>query len=279
MLCRREMMLIKQEQPMTHPLAATFRQLHQQGLLVLPNAWDAGSARIAHSAGAKAVATSSAAVAWAHGFADGHQLPSALLLATVQAITAAVAVPVSVDIEGGYADDPQAVAELAHAVMQAGAVGINIEDGTQAPALLVAKISAIRQRCGDALFINARTDVFIRNPVPADQRVAEVLRRGALYRQAGASGLFVPRIVLAQDIADVVTGAQLPVNVMATVGLPMAAQLQQLGVRRVSAGSSMAEALHAAYAAMAADFLQTAQMPALHAPALGYGRLNEIMAR
>ncbi len=264
---------------MSNPHATTFRQLHQQGLLVLPNAWDAGSARIALSAGAQAIATSSAAVAWAHGFADGHKLPSALLLATVQAITSAVSVPVSVDIEGGYADDPQAVAEVAHAVMQAGAVGINIEDGTQAPELLVAKIAAIHQRCGEGLFINARCDVFIRNPVPAEQRVAEVLRRGALYQHAGANGLFVPRIVQAPDITAVVAGTALPVNVMATVGLPSAAQLQALGVRRVSAGSSMAEALHGAYATMAAEFLKTAQMPALHAGAIGYGRLNEIMAR
>jgi 2-methylisocitrate lyase-like PEP mutase family enzyme len=89
----------------------------------------------------------------------------------------------------------------------------------------------------------------------------------------------VPRIVQAPDITAVVAGTALPVNVMATVGLPTAAQLQALGVRRVSAGSSMAEALHGAYATMAAEFLKTAQMPALHAGAIGYGRLNEIMAR
>jgi 2-methylisocitrate lyase-like PEP mutase family enzyme len=264
---------------MNHTAAAAFHQLHQQGLLVLPNAWDAGSARIVQSAGAKAVATSSAAVAWAHGHADGHQLPSELLLHTVRAIAGAVDVPLSVDIEGGYSDEPAAVADLVAALMAVGAVGINLEDGSALPALLADKIAAIRQRCGAALYINARCDVYLRNPVPPEHRVAEVLRRAAMYQAAGASGLFVPRIAAPDEITKVVAGTMMPLNVMATAGLPNAVQLQSLGVRRVSAGSSTAEAVHGALMAMSKAFLETAQVPALSVPALGYGELNALMER
>jgi 2-methylisocitrate lyase-like PEP mutase family enzyme len=264
---------------MSNAHAVTFHQLHNEGLLLLPNAWDAGSARLVQSAGAKAVATSSAAVAWAHGFADGHHVPTDLHLTTVRAVVGAVSVPVSVDVEGGYSDDPQQVAEFAAAVMAAGAVGINIEDGTLAPELLCAKIKAIRQRCGDGLFINARCDVYIRNPVAPEQRVAEVLRRAALYHVAGASGLFVPKVVLPDEITAIVTGTSMPINVMAMPTLPHATQLRQLGVRRVSAGSSTAEAVHGALLMMSSAFLATAQVPALGVEPLGYGRLNEIMAR
>jgi 2-methylisocitrate lyase-like PEP mutase family enzyme len=259
--------------------ATEFFQLHQQGLLMLPNAWDAGSARIAQSAGAKAVATSSAAVAWAHGYADGHKLPTELHLHTVRAIVGAVSVPVSVDVERGYADDPSAVAEFVHAVMAAGAVGINIEDGAQAPELLCEKIKCIRQRCGDGLYINARTDVYIRNPVPADQRVAEVLKRARLYQAAGASGLFVPKLLLPAEMAAVVAGTPLPVNVMAMPGLPAAAPLRDLGVRRVSAGSAIAEFVHGAQLAMSRAFMETAQVSPAEFTALTYGQLNALMLR
>jgi 2-methylisocitrate lyase-like PEP mutase family enzyme len=278
-LARGMIAVCNEETLMTDTSATQFHQLHQQGLLVLPNAWDAGSARIVQAAGAQAVATSSAAVAWAHGFADGHSLPSALLLQTTRAISAAVALPVSVDAEGGYSDDPQAVAELVQALMAAGAVGINIEDGGQPPPLLVDKIRAIRQRCGASLYINARCDVYLRNPVPPEQRVAEVLRRAAQYQAAGASGLFVPRIVLPDEIAQVAAGTSMPLNVMACPGLPDAEQLRVLGVRRVSAGSSTAEAVHGAFMALCKAFLVTAQVPVLSSPALGYGELNALMKR
>jgi 2-methylisocitrate lyase-like PEP mutase family enzyme len=270
---------IHQEITMPSQHASDFFQLHRQGLLMLPNAWDAGSARIAQSAGAQAVATSSAAVAWAHGFADGHQLPTDLHINTVRAVVAAVLVPVSVDMEGGYSDAPSAVADLAAALMQTGAVGINIEDGAQPPALLCEKIKAIRQRCGEGLFINARTDVYIRNPVPAEERVAEVLRRASLYQAAGASGLFVPKLLLPQEIMAVVAGTSLPVNVMAIPGLPAAAQLRELGVRRISAGSAIAEFVHGAQLALSKAFMATAQVTSTELVALTYGQLNALMQR
>jgi 2-methylisocitrate lyase-like PEP mutase family enzyme len=275
-----------QRHTMTHAAhAARFFDLHASGLLILANAWDAGSARLVHSAGAQAVATSSAALAWAHGFADGEKLPTDLLLASVRAICSAVPVPVSVDIEGGYSANAQTVAELVVAVAQAGAVGINIEDGTLPAELLCDKISAIQAACkrqGLQLFINARTDVFLRNLAAPDQRVAEVLRRAALYRAAGAHGYFVPKLLAPADISAVVAASPMPVNVMAVAGLPAAAQLQALGVRRLSAGSALAEATWGAMLGLSQAFLQTGQVPALAAftfEAQTYGQLNAVMTR
>ena len=143
--------------------AAAFRALHAgPDPLILANAWDAGSARLIASLGARAIATSSAAVAWSHGYADGHALPIEALAATVREIVRVVDVPVTADAEGGYDDDPRAAAENVGRLIDAGAVGVNLEDQGQAPDLLCAKIEAVRavaDRKGVALFVNARTDV------------------------------------------------------------------------------------------------------------------------
>src|SRR5437867_8180088 len=148
-----------------NPTAAReFRRLHQEGLLVLPNAWDAGTARLIESLGARAIATSSAAVAWSRGYADGDHLPVPLLLATVSEIARVVKLPITVDVEGGYSNDPSAVAGTIAAVIDAGGVGINVEDGTADPGLLCAKIEQVKReasRRGVELFVNARTDVYL----------------------------------------------------------------------------------------------------------------------
>lgn len=255
-----------------------FRALHRgPAPLILVNAWDAGSARLMASLGARAVATTSAAVAWAHGYPDGDALPRDLLLTSVSAIVAAVDVPVSVDVEGGFGDDPAAVADLVAAVVAAGAVGINIEDGSAAPDLLCAKLVAIRAACPD-LFINARTDVYLRGLVGADERLAETLRRVALYAAAGVDGIFVPGIALG-DIAAVVAATPLPVNVLARPGLPDAAGLGALGVRRLSAGSGIAEAAWAATRSRAAAFLGDGDSDALCAGGGNYATINALMTR
>jgi len=262
--------------------ASAFQALHAEGLLLLANAWDAGSARLAQAAGARAIATSSAAVAWAHGWPDGDALPAELLLHTVHGIAAAVEVPVSADIEGGYSDDPAQVRELVGRVLEAGAVGINIEDGAADPALLCAKIAAARAEAkarGVDLYINARTDVWLRGLAAPEQRAEEAVRRGALYREAGASGLFVPGITAEADIAAVVKGVPMPVNVMARNGLPELDRLRALGVRRFSAGSAIGEAVQALAFAMMKDFAATGRMQTYGVPALSYPELNALMAR
>src|ERR1700730_9807012 len=146
-------------------LSRQFRRLHSGGLLLLPNAWDAGSARLIESCGAQAIATTSAGLAWAAGYADGGDLPPEVLLGAVRAIARVIRVPLTVDIEGGYSDRPEAVAGLVTAIVNAGAVGINIEDGADSPEFLSDKMVAVR-RCAAGfaakLFINVRTDVYLR---------------------------------------------------------------------------------------------------------------------
>jgi 2-methylisocitrate lyase-like PEP mutase family enzyme len=145
--------------------ARVFHALHQDGLLILPNAWDAGSARIIEEAGAQAIATSSAALAWAHGYPDGEALPADTLIATILEIVRAVRVPVSADIEAGFAADANGAGEFAMRVLDAGAVGVNIEDGRESPDLLCAKIERVRRVAemkGIDLWINARLDVYLR---------------------------------------------------------------------------------------------------------------------
>ena len=143
-----------------------FRSLHQgPGLLLLPNAWDAVTARLTESLGAEAIATTSAGLAWSHGHADGNALPEDRLLAAIGDMVRVIRVPLTVDVEAGYSDDPRAVARLVARVAAVGAVGINIEDGAGSPDLLCHKITSIRETTaalGVDLFINTRTDVYLR---------------------------------------------------------------------------------------------------------------------
>jgi 2-methylisocitrate lyase-like PEP mutase family enzyme len=243
----------------------TFRQLHERGLLLLPNAWDAGSARLVESLGAKAIATTSAGVAWAAGYNDGNRLPVAKLIAVVEAIARVVRVPITVDVEAGYADDPSAVAATVARVVAAGAVGINIEDGEGPPDLLAAKIAAVKRaarRSGVDLFINARTDVYLAGLAPKEARVEETLARAARYRDAGADGLFVPCITEPAEIEAVVKAVPMPLNVMWMPGLPSRAELEQLGVRRLSAGAAIPAIVLGTVAASTAAFLQDGTLDA-----------------
>jgi 2-methylisocitrate lyase-like PEP mutase family enzyme len=260
--------------------ALVFRRLHQEGLLVLANAWDAGSARLIESLGAKAIATTSCGVAWSHGYADGNLLPVPLLVATIKEIARVVKVPLTADVEGGYSDDPASVAETVRRVLDAGAVGINIEDGPGDPDLLCAKIEAVRGaavRAGVELFVNARTDVYLRGLAPAERRVAETLARAARYRAAGADGIFVPGVVDPADIRSITSAAQMPLNVMARSGLPPAAALQALGVRRLSSGGDLAEAAFGRVASLAKAFLQSGASEPLIEGAMSYAEINALM--
>src|SRR3546814_593379 len=168
---------------------AQFVALHDTDVpLLLPNAWDAASARLWQEAGATAIATTSAAVAWALGHADGGRLPREELLGSLHGILRVVSVPVTVDIEDGYSDDPLAVADLARAIAAAGAVGVNIEDGGGAPALLVDKIRAIREPDGAAPpFVHARPDVYLRGLASGDEAVAMADRKSVVRERVGQS--------------------------------------------------------------------------------------------
>lgn len=245
--------------------AAAFHALHRD-FLILPNAWDAASARIIQDSGAQAIATSSAAVAWAHGYADGHHFPVEKLVTVVEEIARAVSIPITTDAEGGYDDDVAKVAENVRKLIDAGAVGINLEDSVKPHELHLRKIEAARaaaEKAGVDLFINARTDVYLKQLAPAEQAVEETLRRAAAIKAAGASGLFVPAIVAPDDIRAVAEGAGLPLNVMARPGLPNATALKQLGVKRLSAATATFNAAMAALQEATAAFVRDGDAEAL----------------
>ncbi|WP_248738957.1 isocitrate lyase/PEP mutase family protein [Pseudomonas sp. MWU12-2029] len=257
-----------------------FHQLHHDGLLILTNVADATGARLVEQLGGKAVATSSAAVAWAHGYPDGNTLPLERLISTVDSIARVIKVPLSVDIEAGYSDDLDRVAEVIDAVVAAGAVGINIEDGNGTPELLARKIEVARQVAGKRdvkLFINARTDVYLKSLVPAEDRVAETLHRAALYQAAGADGLFAAGVTSAYEIEAICKGTTLPVNVLGFAGLPSPDELKSLGVRRLSAGSGIAEFMYGAMGSLVKSFLASGKLDTHDLKAFTYGEVNGLL--
>jgi 2-methylisocitrate lyase-like PEP mutase family enzyme len=259
--------------------AHVFRRLHAGGLLVLPNAWDAGTAVLIESLGAKAIATTSAGMAWSHGYADGDLLPVPKLLATVAEIARVVRVPLTVDIEGGYSNEPAAVGDVVAGVVDAGGVGINLEDGAGDPELLAAKIERAKDagaRLGVDLFVNARTDVYLKGLAPPDRRIEETLSRAERYRGVGADGIFVPGLTDAVDIKEIASSARLPLNVLGRQGLPPAAELESLGVRRLSAGSGVAQAVYGRISALAAGFLGDGASDPLTDGALVYAQVNAL---
>lgn len=262
----------------------TFRSLHVPGRpLVLPNAWDTAGARIVEEAGAAAVATTSAGLAWALGAADGDRVDREGALAAVARIASAVGVPVSADIESGYAPDAEGVGATVRAVLAAGAVGVNIEDalhgegaGPLRPvAEQVDRIAAARaaaDAAGVPLFVNARIDTFLRGA----GGVEETLERAAAFLAAGADGVFVPGAVDPETVKALVGGVEGPLNIMVGPGAPAVAELAALGVARISAGSGIAQAAHALVRRAARELLGTGTYGTL-ADGFDYGELNALL--
>lgn len=222
---------------------AAFVKLHDRSsLLVLPNAWDAASARVVENAGARAVATSSVAIATSLGFPDGNHLPKADALDTVRRIAGAVAVPVTADLEEGYGDTADEIADTAIRAAEAGAVGMNIEDAMKPADALAARLKTVRAALkarGLAFFINARIDAFLRGH---DNPLGEAIARAKMYAEAGADGIFVPAVMKADDIQALAAATPLPLNVLLWPGLPPAAALPALGVARLSVGGGLQRA-------------------------------------
>jgi len=227
--------------------AQAFRALHVRGKpLVLLNVWDPGSAKAIVAGGAVALATGSWSVAAAHGFDDGEKLPLELALQNVQRIVATVDLPLSMDIESGYGDSADAVANTVRRTIQAGAIGCNIEDSFVADGTLrpiddqVQRLRAARAAAdasGVPFFINARCDVFFQPNVAHDAAAVEAaLARAAAYAAAGADGFFAPGLADEALIARLAGAAPLPLNIMAMANTPSAAKLAQAGVARISHG-------------------------------------------
>ena len=231
--------------------AERLRALHHGDRpLVLANVWDAASARLFEAAGFPALATTSAGVAYAHGYPDGERLGRRLMLEAVRRIAAAVQAPVSADLEAGYGAGPGAVTRTVEALVGAGAVGLNLEDARgRRPRLVAVADQVERVRAARAaaaavavpVVINARTDVF-HGVEPSPRLVAEAIARGNAYLEAGADAVFVPFVRDAGTIGALARGLHGPLNVLIGPGTPSVAELWALGVRRVSVGSGIARA-------------------------------------
>jgi 2-methylisocitrate lyase-like PEP mutase family enzyme len=230
--------------------ARQFHGMHEKTLL-LPNAWDAASARLIADAGALAVATTSAGVSWAHGRRDGQALTRDEMLAAVARIVAAVDVPVSADIEQGYDD----VVATVRAVVALGVAGVNLEDGSGEPAEHVERLRTARAAAGD-LVINARTDVYLAGIGAPEDRFAETVTRARLYLAAGADVVFVPGVLDEPTIALLAKEIDGPLNVMAWPGAPSPERLAALGVARISVGPVLAMAAYGAVRRAAVALLE-----------------------
>lgn len=229
--------------------AKRFRELHIKGEpLILFNIWDAGGAKAVAEAGAKAIATGSWAVAAANGFADGENLPFELALANLERIVGSVDVPVTLDIEGGYAADNSALEKNIRKVIAAGAAGINFEDqivggeGLYSVDDQCGRIRSIRKAAEESsipLFINARTDIFLKTyPATHDRsQLGEAIERAKAYFNAGANGFFAPGLRDAEFIEELCGASPIPVNIMVMSDTPRSAELAELGVARISYGA------------------------------------------
>lgn len=261
----------------------SFRALHRGNrILLLANAWDAVSAALFAAAGSPAIATTSAGLAWSCGYADGDALPRASLLSVVEAICMVVGdKPVSVDIEGGYSDSPDDVADLVAQLCGYGVAGINLEDGDGTPENLTAKIAAVKARVramGADVFVNARADVFLRDLASGSQAVRETVERGKRYSAAGADGFFVPALKERDDIHTIASAIDLPINVLAVTGLPPTEELYDLGVRRISAGSAIAKLALGAARDAAKTFLRNGDCNALFSESsIDYAQTNALL--
>ncbi|KXU85821.1 PEP phosphonomutase [Caballeronia megalochromosomata] len=259
-----------------------FADLHKgTPILNLPNAWDAGSARIFEAQGAKAIATTSAGVLWALGYPDGNLAPARLQAEVAATITRVIRVPLSIDFEAGYSDDPRKVAENIKPILDAGVVGINIEDGQDAPPVLAAKIEAVRaaaEKAGIALWINARCDVYLQQLVDEPKRAEESIKRAELYGKAGASSFFLPALTDANDIKTVVEGSPIPTALMAWPGLADSAELQKLGVVRLSSGSGIPQVIWNHAARLARAFVENGESGPMAADYMAHSELQSLFA-
>lgn len=267
--------------------ANAFRALHHGGkVLVLPNVWDVASARIIEDAGFPAIATTSAGIAFSLGYPDGQKISRLEMLARVARIVRAVKLPVTADAESGYGNRPEDAAQTAREVIEAGAVGMNFEDGTEDPqhplidlSLQLEKIHAIREaalKSGVLMVLNARTDVYLSQVGAPETRYDHALQRLRAYRDAGADCVFAPGVQDAETIARLVKDIQCPLNILAGPGSLPLSELEKLGVARVSLGSAPMRATLGLMRRMADELKVSGTYHALEgAPA--HGDVNKMM--
>ncbi|KOE79507.1 carboxyvinyl-carboxyphosphonate phosphorylmutase [Vibrio alginolyticus] len=242
-----------------------FKQLHQQATpLLLANVWDAASANCALKAGYQALGTSSAAIASMLGYEDGEKMSFSELAFIIQRIAASSLLPLSVDIEAGFSQDPEVIADHIQQLTELGAVGINIEDSRVETtrtlvvanefAALLSDVRAKLQKRQIEVFINVRCDAFL---LDLDNAREEAIKRAKCYQQAGADGLFFPCITAIDDIKAVVASTTLPINVMSMPELPNVETLKNIGVKRISTGNFAHDSIYTRLGHLLVDIKQT----------------------
>lgn len=256
-----------------------FRALHSGTVLVLPNAWDVASARLIEQAGARAVATTSAGVAWSLGAPDGNKLSRDRAVDVVARIASGAGVPVTADIESGFGATPREVGDTVRAVADAGAAGINIEDGDY-PGLRSVEEQAERiaaARAAAPLFVNARIDTYLFRVGDPDARQADTVTRAKAFADAGADGVFVPGVVDPEVIRTLASQIPVPLNVLAGPGAPPVGALAGLGVARVSVGSGIAQAAYSLAVRCAKEMLTDGTYD-MQVADLDFGTVNAVLA-
>jgi 2-methylisocitrate lyase-like PEP mutase family enzyme len=258
------------------------------GALVLPNAWDVASARIFEEAGFPAIATTSAGVAFSLGYPDGQKIPREEMIARIGRIVRAVNVPVTGDVEAGYGVTATDVARTTRELIQAGAVGMNLEDRSDNPAntlldlsLAIERIKAARETAANwrvPIVVNARTDVYLMPGAQPATGYYEVQRRLTAYRDAGADCVFAPGLKDPETIGRLVRDLQCPVNILAVSGTPSVPELEKLGVARVSLGSGPMRATIRLLQRIAEELKATGTYSALEG-AVPHAEMNRLMDR
>ena len=272
------------------PKAAQLKKLHYgPRILVLANAWDAISARIVEEIGFPAVATTSAGVAATLGYPDGQRVSRDEMLEVVARVARAVQVPVTADMEAGYGTTPEEMAATALALIEAGAVGLNLEDMTGDDessqveiGLQTEKIRAIREASaavGVPLVINARTDVYLMPIGPAETRFERTVERLRAYAKAGADCVFAPAVKDAATIAKLVKAVEAPLNILLMPGAPNLDELEKLAVARASIGSGLMRATLGTALKLAKAMYERRDDAALFAEAVPYAEVNRLLGR
>ena len=266
--------------------ARAFQALHRgPRILVIANAWDAASARVFERAGMAAVGTSSAGIAYCHGYPDNERIPRPVILDATREIVNAVDIPVTADILTGLGATVDAVVATVKAVIAMGAVGVNIEDATdEGPRLFdigqhVEKIRAVCdavKASGVPIVVNARTDSYWLKLGDDKERLRVSIERANRYREAGADCLFIPAVSDRDAIKTLVAQIDGPVNVLTVPGCPPIAELELLGVRRVSEGSGPMRASMMLTRRIAQELLQHGTYERLHKDAIPYPEANKL---
>jgi 2-methylisocitrate lyase-like PEP mutase family enzyme len=268
--------------------AEAFRAMHDgKQVLVLVNAWDAGSARFIENAGARAIASSSAGVAFSLGYSDGEYVPLDEFVGAIARIARVIKVPLSADIEAGFGADEKGVGETVRAIIEAGAVGINLEDSTgerENPLYdietAVARVRAARaagEALGVPLVINARTDALVTLKGERGSILDEAIKRAKAYRAAGADSLFPLGLEGEGEIARATREINGPVNLLFRPNIPALARLKELGIARLSLGSAAALAALTLTHQVAQEMFSAGTYPSMLGRGINYVEANKIM--